>query len=246
LRPDVFADVRTTPQERGDAEEWGYAATADVPLILRGDVIGFATVYRNEPGHFPQMDAVIGLAQIAAQAIANASLYRDLDDNARRLTMLSESVLELTSTLDLDEVLARLARRLCAAIDVPVCHIHVLEGEDLVTVMRLNEGVVERDHIGSRWPLRDAGATREVMRTRRPTVVRSLDDPRLSMKRGRLVKDGQVGPRTRGRVGLISLSPPRREDQVGWELALAVHLRRGSSTRPEARGDLAGQTSADA
>jgi len=45
-------------------------------------------------------------------------------------------------------------------------------------------------------------------------------------------------------VELVSLSPPRREDQVGWELALPVHLRRGSSTRPEATPDLPGRTPA--
>ncbi|HQG03988.1 MAG TPA: GAF domain-containing protein [Thermoleophilia bacterium] len=231
LRPDVFADVRTTPQERADAEEWGYAATADVPLIVSGDVIGFATVYRNEPGHFPQMDAVIGLAQIAAQAIANASLYRDLDDNARRLAMLSESMLELTSTLDLDEVLARLARRLCAAIDVPVCQIHVLEGEDLVTVMRLNEGVVERDHIGSRWPLRDAGATREVMRTRRPTVVRSLDDPRLSERAKRLSTRGDDDHPILGRCWAVL--PLITGDEVIGVVELAE--TRGSAETRESR-----------
>src|SRR3954470_21174650 len=36
------------------------------------------------------------------------------------------------------------------------------------------------------------------------------------------------------RAGLISLSPPRGEDQVGWEgFAPVAHLREGPSTRPQ-------------
>ena len=77
-------------------------------------------------------------------------------------------------------MLTRLAWRLCRSVDVPDCEIHVIEGDDLVSVMSLTDGVVDPQWIGFRLPLREAGVTREVMRTKRPTVVASLDDPRLS------------------------------------------------------------------
>ena len=89
-------------------------------------------------------------------------LYRQLDDNVRRLSLLTESALELTSTLDLEDVLTRLAWRLCRAVDVPDCEIHVIEGDDLVSVMSLTEGIVDREWIGFHLPLREAGVTQEV------------------------------------------------------------------------------------
>jgi len=178
--PDVQNDPRATPTELADAARWGYTSTADIPLMVRGDVIGFVSIYRRTAGRFADMEVIVGLAQIAAQAIANAKLYRHLDENARRLGLLTESTLELTSTLDLEDVLTRLAWRLCCSVGVPDCRIHVVEGPDLVSVMSLADGVVDRDGIGARLPLREAGVTRDVMRTKRPTVVASLDDPRLS------------------------------------------------------------------
>ena len=73
---------------------------------------------------------VIGLAQIASQAIANAALYRELDDNLGRMALVSESALELASSLDLQETLLATARRLCEGLGVRVCEITVIEGED--------------------------------------------------------------------------------------------------------------------
>jgi diguanylate cyclase (GGDEF)-like protein/excisionase family DNA binding protein len=196
---DVRADPRSTPEDIGDAEEWGYRATADIPLVVHGDVIGFVSLYGREPRHFPKMDAMVGLAQIAAQAIANAKLFRQLDDNARRLGLVTEATLELTSTLDLQDVLTRLAWRLCRSVDVPDCEISVIEGSDLVSVMSLTDGVVDRDWIGFRLPLAEAGVTREVMRTKRPTVVASLDDPRLSDHARALNREQATGDATGGK-----------------------------------------------
>jgi len=177
---DVRTDPRSTPMDLEDAEEWDYRATADIPLIVQGEVNGFVSLYGREPRGFPEMEAIVGLAQIAAQAMANARLYRQLDDNARRLGMLTEAALELTSSLDLEDVLNRLAWRLCSAVEVPECEVHVIEGDDLVSVMSLTDGVVDREKIGFRLPLRETSVARDVMRTKRPAVVASLDDPRVS------------------------------------------------------------------
>ena len=53
-----------------------------------------------------------------SQAIANAALYRQLDDNLRRMALVSESALELTSSLDLQATLLTTARRLCEGVGV--------------------------------------------------------------------------------------------------------------------------------
>ena len=50
-----------------------------VPLLAGGDLIGFIDLYNRESRPFAAVDAIVGLAQVAGQAIANARLYRELD-----------------------------------------------------------------------------------------------------------------------------------------------------------------------
>ena len=70
----------------------------------------------RETRGFARQQVAIGLAQVASQAIANAALYRQLDDNLRRMALVSESALELTSSLDLQATLLTTARRLCEGV----------------------------------------------------------------------------------------------------------------------------------
>ena len=129
------------PTDLADAEEWDYSATADVPLIVQGEVIGFVSLYGREPREFPQMDAIVGLAQIAAQAIANARLYRQLDDNvaspqpAHRVRRSNSPRRSSSRTCSPGSPGASAVRSTC-----PDCEIHVIEGDDLVSVMSLTDG----------------------------------------------------------------------------------------------------------
>ena len=113
---DVFSDPDATPGEIEEARKWGYRESLDIPLIGHGDVIGFISLMNRETRGFARQQVAIGLAQVASQAIANAALYRQLDDNLRRMALVSESALELTSSLDLQATLLTTARRLCEGV----------------------------------------------------------------------------------------------------------------------------------
>ena len=93
---------------------------------------------------------------------------------------MSESALELASSLDLRETLLATAKRLCESVGVPECEITVVEGDGLRTLMRIARGHVDEEWIGQYLPMADASVTREVIETKRPTVVGSLRDPRLT------------------------------------------------------------------
>jgi len=183
-RPVATPDILTTPgmtkPELVDAKEWGYRATLDVPLVSHGGVIGFISLMNRDVRDFAREEVVVGLAQVAGQAIANAGLYRELDDNLRRMALVSESALELTSSLDLQATLLATAQRLCEAISVSECEITIIEGDELHTLMRVSDGEVDGEWMGQRLALADAGVTREVIETKWPTVVASLRDPRLT------------------------------------------------------------------
>ena len=126
---DILEDPEATEEEQAEALRWGYRGTLDVPLLARGEVVGFLELDSRVPHEFPEGDLVMGLAQLAGQALANAELYRQLDANARRMTLMAESALELASSLDLEHILDATARRLCQTVGVPNCEIDVVEGD---------------------------------------------------------------------------------------------------------------------
>ena len=51
----------------------------ELPLIDQGGVIGLAVVFDRQAREFAHVDLLRGLGQIAAQAIGNARVHRDLD-----------------------------------------------------------------------------------------------------------------------------------------------------------------------
>jgi diguanylate cyclase (GGDEF)-like protein/excisionase family DNA binding protein len=182
VRLDVIDDPNSNECDREDARTWGYTSLMTVPLFAAGEIIGFLELYNCERREFARAEVVLGLAQVAGQAITNARLYRELDESVRWMTLMSESALELSSSLDLRDTLLATARRLCASVGVPECEITVLEGDGLRTIMRVEHGRVDEEWIGKYLALADAAVTREVIETKRPTVVESLRDPRLTAK----------------------------------------------------------------
>ncbi|HTX67810.1 MAG TPA: GAF domain-containing protein [Thermoleophilia bacterium] len=177
---DILSAPGMTDFEVEDARRYGYRSCFDVPLVSHGETIGFITLFNREPRAITREDAVLGLAQLAGQAIANAALYRQLDQNLRRVALVSESAMELTSYLDLQTTLLTTAKRLCESVGVDECEITVIEGTELHTLMRVAGGEVDEKWIGQRMALEDAAVTREVIETKRPAVVGSLHDPRLT------------------------------------------------------------------
>jgi diguanylate cyclase (GGDEF)-like protein len=177
---DILGAPDATEFEVADARRYGYRSCFDVPLVSHDQVIGFITLLNRETRPITRGDTIIGLAQVAGQAIANAALYRQLDENLRRVALVSESALELTSNLDLRATLLATAKRLCESVGVRECEITVIEGTELSTLMRVADGEVDGDWIGQRLALEDAAVTREVIETKRPAMVGSLGDPRLT------------------------------------------------------------------
>lgn len=180
LSLDILEDPDMTQMERVEAEKWGYRAALDIALVSQGDVIGFVSLYNRGSRPFARQDVIVGLANIAGQALANAVLYQELADNMRRASLLSESALELAGSLDLRDTLLVTARRLCDSCCVHECEITVIEGDVLRTIMRVADGEVEEQRIGQTLPLADAAVSREVIETKRPAFVGSLRDPRLT------------------------------------------------------------------
>jgi diguanylate cyclase (GGDEF)-like protein/excisionase family DNA binding protein len=229
---DVHADPTTTAADRADAERWGYRTSMSVPFLAGGDLIGFIDLYNHEARPFVAVDTIVGLAQIAGQAVANARLYRELDESVRWMTLMSESALELSGSLDLRDTLLVTAKRLCQSVGVPECEITVIEGEGLRTLMRVDQGRVDEEWIGQYLSLADAAVTREVITTKRPTVVRSLRDARLTQRVHEINRDYAqkswatlpliVKDRVIGTVELVESGAERTFTDVELQTAAAI------------------------
>jgi len=137
---DVFADPDDRPGDRDDAARWGYAAIMTVPLLAGGDLIGFVDLYNRESRPFEGAETIVGLAQVAGQAVANARLYRELDQ-----------LLESEQAANQEtQLLNEIARRTAASLDLEVIvdaavdELHRLLPFDGHSLYLAKEGTIER------------------------------------------------------------------------------------------------------
>src|SRR6202007_86845 len=106
-----------------------------VPLITKNRVIGVIDLEAREPGYFTQehKHLLTLVASRIAGGIENAQLYTRTTRQARILLLLNEISRELTSILNLDELLGRIAELLRRLIDYQMFSILLLDasGEKL-------------------------------------------------------------------------------------------------------------------
>jgi sigma-B regulation protein RsbU (phosphoserine phosphatase) len=126
-----------------------------VPLTTKNRVIGVIDLEARDPGYFNQehMRLLTLIASRMAAGIENAQLYTRTTKQARILLLLNEIARELTSILNLDELLGRIAELLRRLIDFQMFSILLLDssGEKLQHrfSLRFNENV----HLKQEIPL---------------------------------------------------------------------------------------------
>jgi diguanylate cyclase (GGDEF)-like protein len=179
---DVLADPLATDLDRADAIEWDYRGCVALPLMVHGEIIGLANLYSGEPRDWEHLDLLRGLGQIAAQAIGNASLFKNLDQAAKRLALVADTSLELSATLDIDEVMSAVARSLRESMGFATCDVHLLEdeGRALRCVARVIDGVPSEAKVGEAVALTDWPAAKLAVDSRAPVAVVGRDDPLLN------------------------------------------------------------------
>jgi sigma-B regulation protein RsbU (phosphoserine phosphatase) len=124
-----------------------------VPLMTKNRVIGVIDIEAREPGYFTEEhERVLTLvASRMAAGIENAQLYARISKQARILLLLNEIARELTSILNLDELLGRIAELVRRLIDYQMFSILLLDasGEKLQHrfSLRFNENIVLKHEI---------------------------------------------------------------------------------------------------
>ena len=126
-----------------------------VPLIAKNKVIGVIDVEADQPGAFTEEhERLLTLfASRIAIGIENARLYTRVSRQARQLTLLTEISRELTSILNVDQLLKRIADLLTRIIDYQMFSILLLDPTGTVLQHRFSLRFKENVQLKHEIPL---------------------------------------------------------------------------------------------
>ena len=151
--------------------------TVDIPLLARGDVLGVLTLYDLSEtwAKHDQEPFLEALAHLAAHALHNDLLYRDLLRQKDELCTLIEVSRDITASLDLDEVLRRVVRHAARLLRVQAAALMLVDDAGPALRIRATYGG------GQTWmrrpPLDMAGSfIDEVVRSGSPLALLDLRD----------------------------------------------------------------------
>jgi sigma-B regulation protein RsbU (phosphoserine phosphatase) len=193
-----------------------------VPLITKNRVIGVIDLEAREPGYFTEehKQLLTLVASRMAAGIENAQLYTRTTRQARTLMLLNEIAREVTSILNLDELLGRIAELLRRLIDYHMFSILLVDssGEKLQHrfSLRFNESV----HLKNEIPL-GRGLVGSAAATKQAVLVPDVSKDQRYI---------EANPETRSELAV----PLIYKDKVIGVLDLE-HTRRGFFTEDHKR-----------
>jgi len=171
--------------ERLIMEEWNELSTLVTPLLFGDEVIGVLGVIETRAvRHFTDQEKALfeRLAVPAAIAIHNARMYRQEEEQNRRLASLLESARAMSSTFELEKVLDLVARQAAETLDSDQCLIYEYDADNDAIVYRSlyeREPEPSEDALGTVYALDDYPEDRELLR-RGEILVESISDPDLA------------------------------------------------------------------
>ena len=126
-----------------------------VPLIVKNRVIGVIDIEAREKGYFTEEHKrlLTLIASRMAVGIENARLHTRITRQARTLLLLNEIARELTSILNLDELLKRIAELLKRLIDYQMFSILLVDQTGEKLQHRFSQRFEERLHLKHDIPL---------------------------------------------------------------------------------------------
>src|SRR3989454_209479 len=188
-----------------------------VPLIVKNKVIGVIDIESPQPDHFTEEHKRILtlIASRMAVGIENARLYTRTTRQARTLLLLNEIACELTSILNLDELLKRIAELLSRLIDYQMFSILLLDTTGEKLQHRFSLRFRENIHLKHEVPL-GRGIVGQAAESKQAVLVPDVKkDPRYI----------EANPETRSELAV----PLIYKDKVIGVLDLE-HTRRGFFT----------------
>lgn len=170
LVQDVSLDPRYLPIRKGVRSEMA------VPLSIEGEVIGVLNLDSNRKGAFSKIDLELltALANQSARVIHNARLHQQLKRKALELESLFSVGQAIVSSLDLDEVLKRITKKVVQLLEeVKLCSLMLLDQAKGELLIKAVHGASER--YTRKPPLKVADSLLgKVARERTPIIVEDV------------------------------------------------------------------------
>ena len=179
-----LSDIAGDPRSAGfPANHPPMKSFLGLPIVLRG--VAYGNLYLTEKAggqEFSQEDADLAqlLAAQAAVAIENARLYESSTRWLRQLESLNEIGNALASELELEPLLALVARRLQELVDARLVLIVLPDGDSLRVAARAGEST--DGTVGTELELDNSKAGRVLERGRSERIDSVLDDPEIDQQ----------------------------------------------------------------
>jgi len=188
--PQACADMTGDPEWRDCSvvTQLGYRAILQVPVLLRGEVIGVLAVLQKSPRIFPSEDTafLVSLAGHTAVAFDRTNLVRELETHLKETQTLLSVSQTVSSTLDLTEAMRRVARETARAIgaDMVGAYLADPDQESLrpIAGYRVPKPLLEQ-FVNFSIPLKDHPALEEAWQHQRPVYsTDAQSDPRINLE----------------------------------------------------------------
>ena len=202
-----------------------------VPLMIQGKCIGVLDIQSNRLDYFtPEQQSILTvLGSRLAVAIENARLYERANTQANTLLLLNEVSREMSSILDVEELLRRAAEQVKRVIDYHILSIMLYDEEQKIFRHRLDvkhgQRVQGKLRVAASEGIVGAAAT-----LREPVLVQDVSvDPRYLMVNPETRAELAIPMIHKGKIiGVLDLESPQlnafREDHVQTLSILAANL----------------------
>lgn len=219
---DSSAYIEALPQVRSELA---------IPLIIKNRVIGVIDIEAPQPNYFTQDHArlLTVVASRIAIGIENARLYTRTSRQAKTLALLNEISQELTSILNVDELLRRVGELLTRIIDYQMFSILLVDATETKLVHRFSIRFKENIHLKHEIPI-GQGLVGHAVQNKAPVLVPDVTtDSRYLMLNPETRSELAVPLIYKGRViGVLDLEHTKRrffnDDHMRTMSTLAAQL----------------------
>ena len=183
-----------------------------VPLMLRGKCIGVLDIQSQQPDYFTkdQQRILTILASRLAVAIENARLFQQVSNQAETLLVLNEVSREMSSILDVEELLRRAAEAVKRVIDYQILSLMLYDEDQKIFRHRIDvkhgQRVQGKLRVAATEGIVGAAAT-----LREPVIVSDVTaDPRYLMVNPETRSELAIPMMHKGKViGVLDLESPQ-------------------------------------